>query len=498
MRPKAGHAANNPHLNHSLPLAPLRWERGSRCQPRKQPCPFSLCTGTGYPLGGAGDDGRSAHAGSAFGRIRNPAPGPLVGVFAAWLRQKETVISTSVAATPTPAAFLRDRRTWAAYLILGLFAYLETGIGPAMPFLRAELGLGYAVASLHFSAFAAGAIVAGLLGERWVRRLGRTRALWGGLAGMAAGALVVALSPSVVGTLLGALAMGLIGTVSLMANQAVLSDMHGAMRTVALTESNVAATGTAIFAPLAIGGFAAAGLGWQLGLAITVPWALLLWWVFRGERFPPPAVVEARHGPGQGLPTAFWMLWVVLFLVAAAEWCVAYWGAEFLDSVIGLEPARAATAMTLFFVAMTGGRWVGSRLARHYRTLPLLLAAITVAGTGFFLFWLAATPAVSLLGLFVAGLGIANLYPLTVGAATGAGAHDIDRATARLAIATGGALLTAPLAVGAISDAAGMRWGFGIVAPLLAAAFACAILSGRWLRLRGEEAPIERVATGAA
>ncbi len=83
------------------------------------------------------------------------------------------------------------------------------------------------------------------------------------------------------------------------------------------------------------------------------------------------------------------------------------------------------------------------------------------------------------------GLGIANLYPLTLGAATGAGAHNIDRATARLAIAGGGALLIAPLAVGAISDVAGMRWGFGIVAPLLVAAFACALVSGRWLRLRG-------------
>jgi hypothetical protein len=58
--------------------------------------------------------------------------------------------------------FNRDRRTWAAYLLLGLFAYLETSIGPVMPFLRAELGLGYAVASLHFSAFAAGGVAAGL------------------------------------------------------------------------------------------------------------------------------------------------------------------------------------------------------------------------------------------------------------------------------------------------------------------------------------------------
>jgi MFS family permease len=389
-------------------------------------------------------------------------------------------------------AFHRDQRTWAAYLALGLFAYLQTVIGPAMPFLRAELGLGYGVASLHFSAYAIGAIVSGLMGERWVRRLGRTRALWGGLLGMAVGALLIALSPVVAGTLLGGLTVGLAGTVSLLANQAALSDMYGPMRTVALTESNVAATGTAIFAPLAIGGFAAAGLGWRLGLAITVPWSLLLWWTFRAARFPSPQAAGERREQGERLPLAFWMLWLVLFLVGAAEWSVAYWGADFLASVIGLEPARAATAMTLFFAAMTGGRWVGSRLARRYRTVPLLLVAIAVAGGGFLLFWLAGTPMVSLPGLFVAGLGIANLYPLTVGAATGAGAHDIDRATARLAIASGGAMLTMPLAVGAISDAAGMRWGFGIVAPLLAAAFVCAALSGRWLRLRGEEPPIER------
>ena len=106
------------------------------------------------------------------------------------------------------AAYVRDRRTWAAYLLLGLFAYLETSIGPVMPFLRAELGLGYAMASLHFSAFAAGAIAVGLTGERWVRRIGRDRALWGGIIGMVAGVLLIAFSPSVIGTILGALVMG--------------------------------------------------------------------------------------------------------------------------------------------------------------------------------------------------------------------------------------------------------------------------------------------------
>jgi MFS family permease len=346
-------------------------------------------------------------------------------------------------------SYRRDRRTWAAYLLLGLFAYLETSLGPAMPFIRAQLGLGYAEASLNFSAFATGAISVGLTGEMWLRRLGRNRALWGGMAGMIVGVLLVAFSPSLAGTILGAFVMGSFGTVSLIANQAVLSDLHGEQRTIALTESNVAATATAVMAPLVIGSLAAAGLAWQTGVVLTVPWLLLLWWTFRGVRFP-QILPGARHREGgQHLPLAFWVLCLVLFLVSAVEWCIAYWGADFLASVVGFPRATAATAMTLFFVAMAGGRVIGSRLARRYRGVNLLAVAIVIALVGFLLYWLAPQPALSLTGLFVAGFGIANLYPLTVAVATGAAPNLVDRATARLAVASGGGLQGAPLVVGA-------------------------------------------------
>jgi MFS family permease len=381
------------------------------------------------------------------------------------------------------APYVRDRRTWAAYLLLGLFAYLETAIGPAMPFLRAELGLGYAMASLHFSAFAAGAVGIGLTGERWLRRIGRNRALWGGIAGMVGGVLLIAFSPTVVGTVLGALVMGVFGTLSLMTNQAILSDVHGDQRTIALTESNVVATSAAVTAPLFIGGFAATGLGWQTALVLPVLCTALLWWTFHDVRFPQSLPLAHGHVGGQRLPAAFWILCLVLFLVSAVEWCLAYWGADFLASVVGLDRAVAATAMTLFFVAMAGGRLIGSRLARRYPGINLLFAAIGIALCGFLLFWLAPAPALSLAGLFLAGLGIANFYPLTIAAATGAAPHLVDQATARLAVAGGLALLTAPLAVGALSDAAGMRWGFGIVVPLLMLAFV-GLLSTRWFAVK--------------
>ena len=89
-----------------------------------------------------------------------------------------------------------------------MFAYIETVLGPAMPFVRSRLGVGYTVASLHFAAFAGGGMVVGFFIRRIFARIGRRAALWGGLAGMTVGVSLVAVSPSPVGTIGGALIMG--------------------------------------------------------------------------------------------------------------------------------------------------------------------------------------------------------------------------------------------------------------------------------------------------
>lgn len=377
------------------------------------------------------------------------------------------------------STLVRDRRTWALYLILALFAYLETVIGPAMPFIRSRLGIGYTAGSLHFSAFAAGGLTIGFIGDRVIRRVGRYWALWGGVAGMATGVALLAASPILAGTMIGAFATGCFGTMALISNQSALSDLHGEKRTVAIAESNVAASTAAVLAPLAVGQLDAVGAGWQIALLLGLPAFGLLAWRFGNAPIPEPVVRhESKTMRIEPLPRVYWIFWSVLFLVSAVEWCMAYWGAEYLDTEIGLSTATAATAMSIFFAAMVAGRTLGARLTRRYPGSGLLLVALALALIGFPIFWLAHVPAVNLVGLFVAGVGIANFYPLTVAAAASAVPDRPDLATARLAIGGAGALLTVPLIVGAVSDVVDIRWGFGIVLPLLIAAVA-ATLAGR-------------------
>jgi len=142
----------------------------------------------------------------------------------------------------------------------------------------------------------------------------------------------------------------------------------------------------------------------------------------------------------------------------SVEWCIAYWGADFLNEEVGLDRAAAATAMSIFFGAMIAGRLLGSRLARNRKGSRLLFGSIVVALIGFPFFWLGQTSWVNLVGLFVAGIGIANFYPLTVAAATNAIPDAVERAASQMAISGGAALLLTPLAVGVISDAVRMRW----------------------------------------
>ncbi len=386
-------------------------------------------------------------------------------------------------------AFTRYRVTWAAYGLVGYFAYFETVLGPLMPFLRAEQHLSYTVASLHFSAFASGGVLVGVSGERFEARWGRAPTLWGGAAGMAVGALLLTAAPAPGGTITGSFVMGFFGALLLITTQAVLSDRHGTESVVAITESNVAASACAIMASLAVGFCAASGLGWRAAFAPPFIAVVLLAANYRLESMEAAGRKEpAQPATCPGLPRRFWIYWAVLALGVSVEWCIAYWGADFLENGVGMGRSEAAAALTAYFGAMLAGRIVASRLARALPGPILLTASLSLALAGFPLLWLAPTPPVGVMGLALTGLGVGSVYPLGVSVAVASAPGRLETATARLALAAAGAILVAPFVLGALADVAGIAGAFGVVLPLLLIAVA--------LTLAGSRAPMPQARTG--
>jgi fucose permease len=166
-------------------------------------------------------------------------------------------------------------------------------------------------------------------------------------------------------------------------------------------------------------------------------------------------------------------------LGVASEWCVAYWGADFLADGTGLTRSAAATSLTAFFAAMLLGRIASSQLARVIPPTVLLAATLGLALAGFPLFWFSPGSILTLVGLFVTGLGIGGVYPLGISAAIASAPGNSDAAAARLSIGGGGAILVAPFMLGSLADRIGISTAFAIVIPMLLAALALALLAGR-------------------
>ena len=142
-----------------------------------------------------------------------------------------------------------------------------------------------------------------------------------------------------------------------------------------------------------------------------------------------------------------------------------------MEQVLGLIKADAARAVSLFLAAMIVGRVLGSRLVQRFSTRAVVMVSITIAGVGFLLFWRAQILWIGLTGLFVTGLGIANLYPLILSLAINAAGENTVQAGARATLASGTAILALPLLLGRFADAVGIRPAYGIVVVLLISIF---------------------------
>lgn len=376
-------------------------------------------------------------------------------------------------------SFTRDRFTWMSYFLIGLLTFFQGSLGPIVVFVRDELNLNYSEAAFHFSAVALGSIVAGLIGPGLSHRFGRKWVLWVGIVGLAVEVALIVYGMTLAVTVLGAFIGGIGGSLLQMSVQASLSDHHGPRRAYALTEMNVAASLAATFAPFLVGALARTDLTWRAAMQFTWVYAglmFLIFWRTPVTNAPPAETAEISTGRLSG---AFYLMVAILALTTAIEWCVIFWGADFLERAVGLFKADAASLMSAFFFAMLIGRIVGSRLTRQIRSQTLLVIAVGISMAGFALLWLSPTMPLNLIGLFVCGLGMANYFPQGLSAALGLAAGHTNRANGMITVSLSTAVLIAPQLLGGVADNVGIRGAYGLVAGMMVGALGLTYLAFR-------------------
>ncbi|WP_028058035.1 MFS transporter [Candidatus Solirubrobacter pratensis] len=363
--------------------------------------------------------------------------------------------------------FRRDRMTWIAYAMLAWFAYLQAAPGMIVPHLRDELHLSYSAGGLHVAGFAAGSLLAGFIAGPLERGYGRKPLFWCSAVAMGAGAALLTAGRVEAVTLAAMLVMGIGGGLLLITVQALLADRHGELRTIALTEANVAASAAYV---VLIGGLALAAalsLGWRAALlaVLLLPPAGYLF--ARREPLTAPPPPPRDHGT---LPARFWVAAAMVFFTTGAEWCVTGWGASFVRDAAGVSTDTGVTLMGGYFAGVLAGRIAGSALARRYAAYRLLAGALALTALGFAVLWPATSPAVALAGLTIVGLGLGNLFPLGLSVTVGLAPDHAQLASARIALVTSSAVLLAPLTVGALADATSITAALAVVPAALALA----------------------------
>jgi MFS family permease len=378
-------------------------------------------------------------------------------------------------------AFRRDAPTLLCYAVLAAFAFWRYGFGLAPALLRAEMHFSYTLIGVYSALWSVGTVLVGVSFAAMARQLPRTLLLWGSAAGATAGAGLFAATHTIALTLVGTGVLGFAGTILLTCTQVILSDRHGGHRDRALTEANIGASACAVLTPLLLGLLQGTPGGWRVAMSFP---AFVLAGLYLRWRHQPlwVAASEVRTIESSArLSLCCWLLAALSAGSMAVEFCMVYFGAELLASV-GLRTAQAAAAMSVFYLGSLGGRIGGAWLTRRAgRSVRLLCISLAVTAAGFLLFWLASLPALMIAGLFLCGLGVANLWPLSLALTLAAAPENGDAASARTQLLGGAFVIAAPSLLGSLSDHLGLHAAF-TVEPVLIGICTLVLFAG--LRLR--------------
>ncbi|HOT52804.1 MAG TPA: MFS transporter [Anaerolineaceae bacterium] len=368
-----------------------------------------------------------------------------------------------------PAKPTRTRRTWLIYALLSLYVFMLNVPGPVTNYLKDEFTMSYTLSSLHFSAFAAGVLVTGLFGAYFIPRFPRQKVLAFGALGLGVGGMILAFGRSPAVTIAGIFLMGCIGTLILSIYPAILDEEMGARSPVGISEANTIASLFAGLAPLLVGFLVQKAVGWRPAVALiaAVSLSLGVWLLLRFGGSPQSASTRKIPAKQTGkLPGMYWIWWLALMLGIAVEYCIIYWGADYVEKVLGFSKNTATQSVSLFMAGMIIGRFFGSRLLERVPPMKLISGSISLSVFGFALFWSGISPLLGLVGLLLLGLGGANLYPVLVSMAIASAGELKAEAGARATLATGTAILFLPLVLGIVSDKMGIRLAYSTVGLL--------------------------------
>ncbi|MEV4267274.1 MFS transporter [Kribbella sp. NPDC049584] len=389
-------------------------------------------------------------------------------------------------------------------IALSAMGFVLAGLGACVAILARDLDEPPGRLALLSSGFAVGLLVVALIGPRLLRSWSIPTAMAFGSVVCAFGAVLIAVAPVYAGVIAGTLCVGLGGAMLTLVAPLMLNGPTAAVR---LSRVNAVASGTGILAPLAIGALDGLGPSGRLAMLAAAPPLVLLAVLTRrlrpvrpaavrrtdppfrqaGGREEQPVAVLIDSAPAVGLGRKWrgrvgrqvvmdvGIGWLRVVLSVSVEFCFVVWAVARLVAT-GLPTATAALLGSAFPIGMAAGRAIGPI---RWRGWSPVLPSGAFAACGTLMVSLFDTPAIVALGLVVAGLGVAPLYPVTLAALVATPGLSSARLSAVGALASGTAILLAPAILAVLARAVDLRTAYLVTLPMIAILFLLSRRSGR-------------------
>ncbi len=287
--------------------------------------------------------------------------------------------------------------------------------------------MGSLLPSLHVSGARAGSLgafpLAGILAVTVVigpvlDKLGAKPALAVGLGLVAAALASIPSLGSYPALAAAALLYGFGGGILNTATNAVVSELSAAGRGVALNLLGFSFSLGAVTAPLlmsfATGRFSIATILYVLAAAPAAVLVLILTLRFpRAAHAATPlrSLVRVLNHP------AVWLISALLFFESGNENCLFVWAGKLMQETLHLASGRADLALVSLSVALGGGRLLAALGLKRLASRNLLLLSCVVTVTGAAVARLTGSFAGMIAGFAMLGLGMAAVFPTTLGVA---------------------------------------------------------------------------------
>lgn len=229
-------------------------------------------------------------------------------------------------------------------------AYMLNGLGAVLAPLQKELGVSRGEVAFYPSLFAVGLLIVGVAGGPFVIRIGRAKALRLAIVVLVLGGLLIA-APLRIATLLGALLIGLGSALLIQLVPALLAAIHPSAPAARIGEANALASAASVFAPLAVSGALAVGLGWRTGY-LAAPFVALAVIALPVWRLALPNAPTSMRDSPSGTPAPMLGRWVNLLVAVSVEFCMIFWAASAFIAWYRASPSQAPALASLFLVGM--------------------------------------------------------------------------------------------------------------------------------------------------